>query len=83
MALPGTPEYDFAMRWKNLYDAERKVRDEVEAQLKEQRRLLEMDTGQFHHHEHAALLRQRETETERDREKDKEREKMEWGGRVK
>ena len=59
MALPGTPEFDFGMRWKNLYDAETRVREEVEGQLKEQRRILEVDTDQFHHYEHATLIRQR------------------------
>ncbi len=59
MAIPGTPEYDFAMRWKNLYNAEAKVRDEVEGQLKDQRRFLEGETDQFHHLENATILRQR------------------------
>ena len=59
MAMPGTAEFEFGMRWKAVYDNEKKVRDEVEAQLKDQRKLMEAETDQFHHHEHAALIRQR------------------------
>lgn len=59
MAVPGSPEFEFALRWKTLYDAENKVKTEVDSRLKEQRKLLEADTEQFHHHEHVANIRQR------------------------
>lgn len=61
MAIPGSPEFDFALRWKTLYEAEDNVKKEVDMKLKEQRTILEADTDKFHHHEHAATIRQRKS----------------------
>ena len=59
MAQPGSPEFDFAMRFKALYENEKTRRDELDSQLKETRNQLEAEMENFKHHEHANVLRLR------------------------
>lgn len=59
MAHHGTPEFDFGMRFKGLYEEEKKLRDELEGRLKEMRDQLMVEMEQFKHHEHANVLRLR------------------------
>ena len=59
MAVPGTTEFDFGMRFKELYDNEQRARDDLEKRLKETREQLESEMEQFKHHEHANVLRLR------------------------
>ena len=59
MAVPGTAEFDFGMRFKELYDSEQRARDDLEKRLKETREQLESEMEQFKHHEHANVLRLR------------------------
>lgn len=57
MAQHGSAEFDMATRWKALYDNEKMRREELDAHLKENRRQLEREMDQFHHHEEANYLR--------------------------
>ena len=57
MAQPGTPEFEYAMRWKGLYENEKARKDELEAILADNRKQLEAEMEQFRHHEHANFLR--------------------------
>ena len=59
MAVPGTPEFDFGMRFKELYDNEMRSRDQLDKTLKEAKERLESEMEQFKHHEHANVLRLR------------------------
>jgi len=57
-ALPNTFEYDFAQRWKQLYDLEKQQREQLEVQIGEARERLQ-DEEQFAIQEwHAQQLRQ-------------------------
>ncbi|XP_053214759.1 paraspeckle component 1-like isoform X1 [Panonychus citri] len=40
-AQPGTFEYEFAMRWKHLFDIEKQKRERLEAEIREDRQLLQ------------------------------------------
>jgi len=57
-AVPNTFEYDFAQRWKQLYDLEKQQREQLEVQIGEARERLQ-DEEQFAIQEwHAQQLRQ-------------------------
>ena len=56
--MPNTFEYDFAQRWKQLYDLEKQQREQLEVQIGEARERLQ-DEEQFAIQEwHAQQLRQ-------------------------
>nr|XP_042905018.1 non-POU domain-containing octamer-binding protein isoform X2 [Parasteatoda tepidariorum] len=59
LAEPGTFEYDFANRWKQLYGLEKQKRDHLEKEIEEGRRALadQMDFAIYDHE--ANLLRER------------------------
>ena len=57
-AIPNTFEYDFAQRWKQLYDLEKQQREQLEVQIGEARERLQ-EEEQFAIQEwHAQQLRQ-------------------------
>lgn len=58
MAAPGSFEYEFGNRWKQLYLLEEKQRANLERQIEEQRAKLEMEMGQAQIEHQAMLLRQ-------------------------
>ncbi|XP_015920502.1 non-POU domain-containing octamer-binding protein [Parasteatoda tepidariorum] len=59
LAEPGTFEYEFANRWKRLYELEQQKRDHLEKEIEEGRRALD-DQMEFAIYDHEAnLLRER------------------------
>ena len=60
MAVPGTSEFDFGIRYKELYDNEVRSKEQLDKTLKDARERLEAEMEQFKHHEHANVLRLRE-----------------------
>ena len=59
MAHPSSSEYNYGMRYKELYDAEKRQKEEIEAHYSEARKQLESEMQQHKHQEHATVLRQR------------------------
>jgi RNA recognition motif-containing protein len=49
MAMPGTPEYNFGMRFKELYENEKKAKQDAENHFKELRKQLETEMEQLKH----------------------------------
>uniref|UniRef100_A0A1X7TYJ2 RRM domain-containing protein n=1 Tax=Amphimedon queenslandica TaxID=400682 RepID=A0A1X7TYJ2_AMPQE len=68
MAVPGTPEFDFGMRFKELYDNEQRSKEQLDKTLKETRERLEAEMEQFKHHEHANVLRLQLAEYQKEQE---------------
>jgi len=57
-AVPGSFEFDFGNRWKELYQVERTRREQLEQELKEQRERLENDMELAYQEYQAAMLRE-------------------------
>jgi uncharacterized membrane protein YcjF (UPF0283 family) len=57
MAMPGTPEYNFGMRFKELYENEKKAKQDAENHFKEARKQLETEMEQLKHANDRSIYR--------------------------